>query len=242
MKYDNRELIEQLAAQYVLGTLRGRARGRFERLLDASADVQTAVRRWEDRLIGMAARVAVQAPPKHVWQGIERRLGITAAAATQVATPRRGFFAELFGSRLGLGALATAAVFVLAVGMLIQTNRPAPLQTIAVIAQKEQGELWLLRSTKDGQRIVVEATARVTPDAAHAFELWALPASGAAPVSLGVLPTNGTITLALNATQRAALGTAGKVAVSLEPPGGSPTGAPTGPVLHVADLTKLQAA
>jgi anti-sigma-K factor RskA len=40
----------------------------------------------------------------------------------------------------------------------------------------------------------------------------------------------------LDATQLAALAASTKVAVSLEPPGGSPTGAPTGPVLYVGTI------
>ena len=64
------------------------------------------------------------------------------------------------------------------------------------------------------------------------------PDSGGAPVSLGVMPTSGQIDRELTEAQRAALLGASKVAVSLEPTGGSPSGAPTGPVLFVADKAR----
>jgi len=73
-------------------------------------------------------------------------------------------------------------------------------------------------------------------DPARAYELWALPGAGAAPVSLGLMPKSGRGTLQLNDAQRLALSRSRQIAVSLEPPGGSPTGAPTGPVLFVADV------
>jgi anti-sigma-K factor RskA len=63
--------------------------------------------------------------------------------------------------------------------------------------------------------------------------LWAPGAGSAAPVSLGLLPQSGVQRRALPA-QRAALLRAASLAVSREPSGGSPTGAPTGPVLLVA--------
>jgi len=66
-----------------------------------------------------------------------------------------------------------------------------------------------------------------------------LPAPGVnngQPVSLGLLPAQGAERRALTAAQRAALVGAKQLAVSLEPAGGSPTGLPTGPVLHVASL------
>jgi anti-sigma-K factor RskA len=55
-------------------------------------------------------------------------------------------------------------------------------------------------------------------------------------VSLGLMPKSGRITLELNDTQRMALSRSRKIAISLEPPGGSPTGAPTGEVLFVTDI------
>jgi anti-sigma-K factor RskA len=71
----------------------------------------------------------------------------------------------------------------------------------------------------------------------RARELWALP-EGSAPVSLGLMPATGAVRLALNDRQRSALAAATNVAVSDEPPGGSPTGAPTGAVLYVATLAR----
>ena len=63
-------------------------------------------------------------------------------------------------------------------------------------------------------------------------------AQGAAPVSLGLMPASGEVRLALNDRQRAALAAAANVAVSDEPAGGSPTGAPTGAVLYVAKIAR----
>ena len=50
------------------------------------------------------------------------------------------------------------------------------------------------------------------------------------------MPKSGRDTLELNDAQRAALSRSSQIAISLEPPGGSPTGAPTGPVLFVVDV------
>ena len=56
--------------------------------------------------------------------------------------------------------------------------------------------------------------------------------------SLGLLPTHGKDHRVLSAAQRSALVGAKNLAVSLEPAGGSPTGLPTGPVLHVAPIVR----
>ena len=47
MNYDNHNLIDHLAAEYVLGTLKGPARKRFARLLMTSDYARHATNQWE---------------------------------------------------------------------------------------------------------------------------------------------------------------------------------------------------
>ncbi len=90
----------------------------------------------------------------------------------------------------------------------------------------------------DNQELAVHVQNAHELEAGKALELWILPAQGN-PVSLGLLPTSGEARRPLTAAQRAALAGAKQLAVSLEPSGGSPTGLPTGPVLHVAALSPV---
>jgi anti-sigma-K factor RskA len=76
--------------------------------------------------------------------------------------------------------------------------------------------------------------APIALNAANSYELWILPSGKGNPVSLGLLPRQGDVERVLTPAQRALLLAAFQVAVSLEPPGGSPTGLPTGPVIIVA--------
>lgn len=73
MKSGNRELVDRLAAEYVLGTLRGGARRHFERWL-RSPQVRVMVHEWEERLAGLEPHPHPVAPPDQAWEGIEQRL------------------------------------------------------------------------------------------------------------------------------------------------------------------------
>jgi anti-sigma-K factor RskA len=73
MKSGNRELVDRLAAEYVLGTLRGGARRHFERWL-RSPQVRAMVHAWEERLAGFEPAPQRVAPPAQAWEGIEQRL------------------------------------------------------------------------------------------------------------------------------------------------------------------------
>ena len=218
MKRDEPENLDLLAAEYVVGTLQGGARRSFERRLQRDPFVGRRVAAWEERLVPLSLRLAPVAPSPAVWPAIERRIG----ARTQ--------------SRWFAFAAAAALITAFTFGWIVwQETRPP--QATATLASEQGAALWQVALSARGDELEVAAvgSARVPPDRAR--ELWALP-EGGAPVSLGLMPATGEVRLALDDRQRAALAAATNVAVSDEPPGGSPTGAPTGAVLYVAKIAR----
>jgi anti-sigma-K factor RskA len=224
MKSGNRELVDRLAAEYVLGTLRGRARRRFERWL-VSPQVGEIVKGWEERLAGLEPRLDKVTPPSTVWRGIENRLELRRRPATRWL------------------AIAASLLFFAVIGFYAIRKPPAPPALAAthraLIQENAQTIYWSVELLGDNQELAVHVQTAHELEAGKALELWVLPApdvNNGQPVSLGLLPTRGAERRVLTAAQRAALVGARQLAVSLEPAGGSPTGLPTGPVLHVAAL------
>jgi anti-sigma-K factor RskA len=227
MNYREPQLLDELAAQYVLGTLRGPARRRFERFYQRDMAALVAVRRWEDRLVELIAEITPVAPSPMVWDRI--RLRIKRERAMQRKQAFSAWRTPGYALAAGIAALA------IAIGMWTGFG-PGSTQQFATITDQQQMQLWQLEITRAGDELRVVASDDLRLDASRAYELWALPGANAAPVSLGLMPKTGRGTLQLNDAQRLALSRSRQVAVSLEPPGGSPTGAPTGPVLFVADV------
>jgi anti-sigma-K factor RskA len=226
VKTSNRELLDRLAAEYVLGTLRGRARRRFERWL-LSPQVGALVTAWEGRLAGLEPPLEKVTPPATVWRGIEARL--------ELAKLRRA-------PGMRWLAIAASVLFFMGIGyfglrnpVVVETPQLATTRK-AFIEENAETIYWRVELLGNNEQLSVHVHKAHALDAGKSLELWVLPASGN-PVSLGVLPLAGDQHLVLNEKQRAAFNGATKLAVSLEPAGGSPTGLPTGPVLHVAPLT-----
>jgi anti-sigma-K factor RskA len=124
------------------------------------------------------------------------------------------------------------------VGVFVTRSPPAPQLAAtqqAVIQADPETIYWRVELLGDNRELAVHAQAAHALEVNQSLELWVLPAQGN-PVSLGLLPRTGDARRVLTAAQRAALAGAKQLAVSLEPTGGSPTGLPTGPVLHVAEL------
>jgi anti-sigma-K factor RskA len=231
MDYSRRELSDRLAAEYVLGTLQGGARRRFEALLPAHPGLRSAVWRWQDRLVPLTASVPPVTPSPAVWRGIETQLfGETAAAGAVGSVQQRiTRWWERLGLWQGLAGATSLATLALAVALTL----PGPVQPpVVVVMGTEQGPASFVASVgADGRSLVLKPLAGVTVTAAQALELWAVPPKGA-PRSLGLVSNKGATTVL---REHLLQGTAA-FAVSVEPTGGSPTGAPTGPVISVGHL------
>lgn len=226
MRLDHPELLARLADEYVVGTMMGAARRRFERICREDAAAMAAVRAAEDRLLPLSLTLTPVVPAAGTWDAINARTG-------GPAQPRR---VTRTSTRWGLGLAAIVAMTALGLGWFLW-QRPPATQEIARVTTQEGASLWAVAVSTDGAQLDVVASNAVQPQSGRSFELWALP-DGGAPVSLGLLPATGKVSRELTAAQRAALQSATQVAVSLEPAGGSRTGAPTGPVLYVAPLER----
>jgi anti-sigma-K factor RskA len=225
MKYQQQNLLDALAVDFILGAMRGGARRRFQQLIMARPAVRQTVWRWEQHLNPLAESLPATVPNPRVWQRVQQRLGWAAPDAKPQRTASPSFWT----------GLALAASLLLAVVMLKPMLSSDVQQDIAVIQSSDAKAWWLV--SKAERKLTVKATAAVGEQQLNDYELWMLPASGAAPVSLGLLPQHGEQVFdwpeAAEGVVIAAL------AVSLEPRGGSPTGAPTGPVLFTAEIVTL---
>lgn len=231
------ERIEALAAEYVLGSMHGRARRRFERWMMESVRVREEVWFWEEKLGHLGNQVSDTTPPASVWKRIESRLW-----PDDVRTDRGTPAANDSGAGWllpGWSLVATAAALILAV-ILVQQPEPRPDQRLsgAIVQADTTDPLWLVSGSNAERRLKLRPVAATAAQQGKDYELWIVPEDGS-PVSLGVVPIGSTYQVALDDKTRALLANSRTLAISLEPVGGSPTGAPTGPILHVAKLYEL---
>ncbi len=238
MDYSRPDLADRLAAAYVTGILRGAARRRFEALLPAHASLRSATQAWQERLMPLTLAIPPQAPPPRVWQRIEARIDGRGAAATPKAhasAKARGTGGWSLGFWRGLAGVASLAA--LSFGLLLLMPAPSRAPVIVVLSATASvggtaPASFVASISGDRRSLVTRPLVKVGLASDRALELWAVPPSGA-PRSLGLISSDGVTVL----RKGSALQGAASLAVSLEPAGGSPTGAPTGPVLYAGKLT-----
>jgi anti-sigma-K factor RskA len=199
-----------LAGEYVLGVQDAPARAAVEARMRRDAGFAALVAQWERDFSAMDGGFA-EAPAPDLLPQIEARL-FGRPAARQ---PRRWW-------RFALGAGVAAALAVLVLAVLPPPPPPGPLRSATLAAE---GQPLVFAARWDGRDITVRREAGAAAAAGQVHELWLIAGEGAAPVSLGLLD-GAELRRPLDALPAGAV-----LAVSLEPAGGSPTGAPTGPVL-----------
>ena len=231
---NNIVLRQKLAAEYVLGTLRGGARRRFEGWLHQDADLRNITAQWQQRLTPMAEFAGEVKPPRSVWLGIERRLALNKAAVTGWRFWLNDNLA--FWRNLGLVSTGLAAALLVLVMSNNFMETPASISYVATLTD-DKAQTALLLTADSGNRALdvrVITSAQVAAD--KSLHLWAVPKVGK-PRSLGVLVDNrGRFALPDSAISADVM----VLAVTLEPKGGSPDpNGPTGPILYKGNWIRL---
>ena len=224
---------EALAGEYVLGTLDARLMDAMEAALPRDAGLRALVAAWEARLAPLTALAPPEAPPPDLWRRIEAALpgGAPASgdAPLPVAARRFGLPQGRFWQGWAIGASALAAGLA---GFILLRPAPEPRLMTVLLTSGDQ-PAWVVEAAPGGAlRLASLNPQPVDPD--RVLQLWALPPGATAPTSLGLIPAAGPITVTPE-TIRPQPGML--IEISLEPPGGSTTGRPTGPVLFIGRLS-----
>jgi len=223
-----------LAAELAMGLLDGDERAEAEALAAGDPAFRAAVADWIRRLAPMLDDVAPAAPPADSWPRIEARI---APAPSNVIQLRRTV--NLWrGYSIAATAIAASLALVVATRPSAQPPPGTP-QTLVAMMQSDAGPARLVATYDPAtHRLIVAAAAGMAPAAGHAHELWLIPAAGGKPHPMGIVSATAPNKMDVPMPMAADVREGASFAVSVEPPSGSPTGAPTGPVIAQGKLTR----
>ncbi len=242
------EVIDRLASEYVLGTLEGGARRRFQQLMLERPAVRVAVAAWEGRLHKLATSVPAQVPSPKVWAAIEARTRPGPRDARQGA----GWWGWVRG--LGQAAVAAACGVLLTLGLVrgwpeafvtvdqvAQREQVLPQSYVGLLLDAESRPALLVSSTRHGTHVAVKSLRVLEAPAGKVLQVWALPREGV-PFPIGVATVTqppGSTSFELSDSSEALLSKVGQLAVSVEDAPVAPGAAPSGPFLLKGHCVKL---
>ena len=218
---------ELLAAELALGVLANAERVSATSRAAREPLFANLVASWEQRFAPWAAEIDEVAPPSYLWERI--------VAALPAAPHSAGWWHSLAfwrGLSLATGALAAGCI-----GALIYLGN-APQHAPLTASIDGDGHRHFVATIDTRSSIIAVVPAAYSADATREPELWLIPADGK-PRPLGMLRADRAVTIKIPAELAALTVGNAVLAVSLEPPGGSPTGQPTGPVIATGKLTSI---
>ena len=230
------ETLEAMAGEYALGTLSAAERLEAQTLLSQNTEFAASVDLWNRRLTPLLLAARSVTPPAQLRQRILSSIGGQGAGQGNVVDLAKRV---TFWRGVSIAASAIAAALALFILFRPAPEMVAPGNYVAVLQPEGPGPAFVASiDLKDGTISVKRLGTQA--ETGKTYELWAVGGGRAAPQSLGVI----------DASLKIPAGQLGKIdpatlnetvfAISLEPQGGSPTGAPTGPVLYTGKLVATE--
>jgi len=228
----DREDIDMLAAEYVLGTLDSDMRRTVDERRSHEDDLDAAIAGWEKRLSPLNAHYRDEMPTRDLFPGIRARIEGARAQADNIVE------IDLLKRKLARWRIGTFATGALAASLMVAvlvSDFATPVQDrqfVAVFHRDDTQPAFVMSIDLDTRAVIIRPVSATLPEG-KTYQLWiASDQLGPAPKSLGLLENASVPTTRSLGEFDPALLRNATFGISLEPEGGSPTGRPTGPAIH----------
>lgn len=230
------EPLNELAGEYVLGTLSASQRLEVERRLPLEPALRAAVDAWEDRLLPLTAMAEPKNPPPRLWTRIERSLDELLAPPKAASRELQNWWNNLSIWR-GLAGAGLAASLVLGMTLLTQSrSTPSPSYLVVLVAPQDKAPGWVVQTSNSQDIQLIPLSVTEVP-ADKALEFWTKGDDWQGPVSLGLVKPGQTLQVELN--KLPPLQPNQLFELTLEQASGSPIGKPTGPIQFIGRAVKV---
>ncbi|MGL4494980.1 MAG: anti-sigma factor [Beijerinckiaceae bacterium] len=237
--------LDLLAAEYVLGTLEGADLDRARALEQSADDFRARVAHWRGHFLALDDTAAIIPPRAEMWDAIATRLDATpqdkpvaAAQRSDARAPQstapiapdilKKIRATLsFWRTLAVASAFASVLFGIALISLIARGPESPVH-VAVLNTGDGRAAAVVNAYANGTVELIPLEQIQVPEG-RIIEVWTLQNREQGPVSIGKLNQARRLKLDLRNLQRPDANHLFEL--TLEPPGGSPTGKPTGPIL-----------
>ncbi|CAA6828810.1 MAG: Anti-sigma-K factor RskA [uncultured Thiotrichaceae bacterium] len=216
-RYQKPELYERLAMEYSLGTLKGQARSRFEKLMDIHPFIRVAVDEFDAKFAVLAEQVPEVKPPESVWKNIEANIS---AKQTVVSTPEKKPFSLLtFFTQKGY---ALAGIMVLISALFIFGNpefsSDSPVMFTSTLVSSNDEPMAEVVAMKSEMKMRIKLKEEIAVPEGKTLTFWCMPKDPSKPaMNMGTLVSTGSNEMELTKQIWLGLIDAREFVISFEP-------------------------
>jgi anti-sigma-K factor RskA len=234
-RYQNPNIFEHLAMSYALGTLQGKARLRFEKLMGKHLYLRAVTNAYQQQFAPLANLIPSKTPPARVWNAISQELQLSKRSTTASAHWLTKLKDYLPWSMAAFGSVAASAMTVL----LLNTQPAAYMAALKPPIQ--QDKMMLVTVYHDTMEIAFDMPSGALPAKGDMMPtVWCiLKDSDKPPMRMGTLTAHGENRMPIDKATWKEMANVSQFAISLEPMDKPPSDTPQGEVVFSGDLAAL---
>ena len=236
-RYQNPELFEQLAIEYAVGSLHGRARKRFEVLMETHFYLRAVVDAYENKFANLVELLPDEQPSNKVWKGIEAHINTSEKRTLQNTEEKKQSWwqGNFFKQGLGMAAMALIVSGVLFLNPM--TGTPVATAYSAVLESDNNVPMAVTKIQKSDMKLSIDIMKPVNIDDDMELTLWCHPKKGGMPMKMGTISKTGKTEIKISKKEWQSFKNVGMLTISIEHKGTKTIREPTGNIILKGQLS-----
>jgi len=241
-RYQNPEVFELLAMEYAVGSLQGRARKRFEVLMDTHFYLRATVDAYEAKFANLVELLPEKQPSNQVWNNIEAHIKESSVATTSQEEKAPWWQMNFFKQGFGLAAMALIVSAVLVYNPMTDHNSTAIASYSAVLESDHNGEVMAVtKIQKSNMKLSIDIMKPMYVADGMELTLWCQPKTGdGKPIKMGTISKSGKTEMTISEKEWKELQNVGQLKVSLEIKGQPNITMPSNKILLKGQLSSAE--
>jgi len=240
-RYQNPELFEQLAIEYASGSLHGRARKRFEVLMETHFYLRAVVDAYELKLANLVELLPEVQPSQKVWENIDAHIKTSEKSKLKVAEPENEkvawwetrFFKQGFGIAMMTMVISAVLLFN---PMTDHGNSATATAYNAILESDTIGVVAVTKILKSNMTLSIDIMKPLDIADDMELALWCHPKDGGMPMKMGIIAKTGRTEIEISKKEWRSMKHVGRLEISIEPKGKHENREPKGKIILKGDL------
>jgi len=211
-RYQNPEVFEQLAIEYAVGALQGRAKKRFEVLMETHFYLKATTEAYQQKFAHLVELLPDEKPSDQVWKNLESHIQATATAS--VSETKENRWSALF-SKKSFGLMAS--VFIVSMVLIFNPMTGSPVAYTAVLESSSTHDpMAVTRISQADMSLSIEMMKDTKVPDGMQLALWCHPKNGGRPMMMGTISASGKTVIKIDKAEWRNFKKVGLLAISLE--------------------------
>ncbi len=211
-RYQNPEVFEQLAIEYAVGALHGRAKKRFEALMEIHFYLKATTEAYQNKFAHLVELLPDEKPSDTVWDNLEAHIKET--DALEKSKMKENWWSSLFNAKIyGL----IASMLIVALALIFNPMTTSPIAYAAVLeSSNTNSSMAVTRISQKDMALSIDVMMKHKVPEGMKLALWCHPKNGGKPMMMGTISASGKTVIKIDKAEWRNFKNVGFLAVSLE--------------------------